>query len=538
MSTAIDMTGLAIGLLTALAIGMAAVRLRQPPLVGYLVAGMVLGPGGFAVAGTESAILGFAEFFIVVFLFAAGIELGARARPRIWRNVAVAVAGLLAAGLVIVAPLALLLGWPVPTALLLGFVLVFSGIAPALGLARRSGAGGGRIVAAMLIAQAVVFLPLALIFIDIGGDGFRFATLLKGALAAALVAAAIAQLSRRPRITLPLFGLLDGGAASALFAALVFCFAGAAMVGLLGLPPAYGAFLAGLVVANSTARGPVLTAVRPIRGILALAFFLFLGLLTDLAFVWDNIGSVIALLVVATAIRTVLPAAILQRMGESWPLACRAGVLTAAPGELAVALAVAALAAGSVAADGARLAFAVIALGLLLCPLWLFVAGRLRAAEPVPVDSLGELYDATFGAEAEKIREQWRSPQAAPGAADASAPPQWEFPVDDFGADAPDEPDEPDEPNEPNEFTELNEADELNESAEPAEPNQPDEPAEPPATGEDAFAELGDQVREAARNGDGPAPSDAGDAGNADHDEDGKDGEDDKDGYRPPRPDA
>ena len=106
MGTAIDMTGLAIALLTALAVGMAAVRLRQPPLVGYLLAGMVLGAGGLAVAESMSAILGFAEFFIVVFLFAVGIELGARARPRIWRNVGVAVAGLLAAGLVIVASLA------------------------------------------------------------------------------------------------------------------------------------------------------------------------------------------------------------------------------------------------------------------------------------------------------------------------------------------------------------------------------------------------------------------------------------------------
>ena len=520
MSTAIDMTGLAIVLLTALAVGMAAVRLRQPPLVGYLLAGMVLGPGGFAVAATQSAILGFAEFFIVVFLFAVGIELGVRAQPRTWRNVAVAVAGLLAAGLVIVVPLALLLGWPVPTALLLGFVLVFPGIAPALGLARqRGGAGarGGRIATTLLIAQAVVFLPLALIFIDMGGDGFGFATVLMGALAAALVAACIARLSRRPRIGLPLFGLLDGGAASALFAALVFCFAGAALAGLLGLPPAYGAFLAGLAVGNSTARGPVLTAVRPVRGILALAFFLFLGLLTDLAFVWDNIGTVIALLVVATAIRAALPAVILQRMGESWQPACLAGVLTAAPGELAVALAVAAVAAGSVAADGAKLAFAVIALSLLLCPLWLIVARRLRAAEQVPVESLGELYDATFGAEAEKIRDQWRGPQAAPGASDASAPPQWDFPVDDFGAEAPDESDEPDEPDESNE---------------PNAPDEPDEPAEPPATGEDAFAELGNQVREAVRNDDDPAPHDAGDG---DDDEDDKD---DDEGYRPPRPDA
>jgi hypothetical protein len=194
--------------------------------------------------------------------------------------------------------------------------------------------------------------------------------------------------------------------------------------------------------------------------------------------------------------------------------------LTAAPGELAVVLAVAAVAAGSVAADGAKLAFAVIAFGLLLCPLWLFVAGRLRAAEQVPVESLGELYDATFGAEAEKIRDQWRDPQAA---SDASAPPQWDFPVDDFGIEAPDEPDEPTIPGEPNE------------------PAVPDQPAEPPATGEDAFVELGDQVREAVRNGDGPAPSDAGDAANAanqEDDEDGEDGEADDDGYRPPRPDA
>ena len=218
MSTAFDMTGIAILLVAALAAGAVAQRLRQPAFIGYLLAGMVLGPGGFAVIEDQTNSADFAELFLTLFLFATGLELGARARRTTWRSAGAAVGGLLAAALVVVLPLALLLGQPFATALLTAFVLLLCGVAPALGVALQSNAAAGsaaRLANTMLVVNAAVFPLIAVVLIDMGGSGFDIATIFKGIVAGGLAAAGIYQLGKRPRLSLPFAGLLDSSAASA-----------------------------------------------------------------------------------------------------------------------------------------------------------------------------------------------------------------------------------------------------------------------------------------------------------------------------------
>lgn len=540
MTGTLDITGLAVALLAALLAGMGMSRLRQPPFVGYLVVGMVLGPGGIAVTTADQSVtVALVELFVMVLLFATALELGVRARSDSWRTAGAVVGGLIVAGLIVVFPLALLVGRPVPTALLLGFIVALSGIAPTLAMATRSNSTTGRtghMITTVLVAQALAFLPMALVLKDLGKgeDGFGFTTLFLGVLAAGLVAAGVVQFARRPRIALPLGGFLEAGTASALFAALVYCFAGAALLGLAGLPPAYGALLAGLAVGNSRARRRVLAAIRPVRGILGLAFFLFLGLLTDLGFVWDNLGAVVLLLLTITAVRVVLAVAVVQRMGGSWQHACLAGTLMAPLGELAVALTVVALAAGAVAAAGAKLAFAVVAFSLLLCPLWLVVTGRVRSAGGVPVESLGELFDTTFGADAAQIREKWGRAQRGAGAPPAASTAHADPPAASAAQASPPAAS----------ATQASPA-----HASPA--AQESGGATGRTTSRDPFTEIGNQVRDAARNDDGPAkdqdtgpakdqdtgPAKGEDGGPA-KDEDAVAETPDEDGYRPPRPDA
>ena len=82
-----DLTGLAFVVLTALACGMLLAHFRQPPLVGYLLAGVLLGPTGFEVVESQGLIAGFAELGVLLLLFIVGMELSVRTLRYTWRRV-------------------------------------------------------------------------------------------------------------------------------------------------------------------------------------------------------------------------------------------------------------------------------------------------------------------------------------------------------------------------------------------------------------------------------------------------------------------
>ena len=75
MEHATDLSGLAYVVITALACGMAFAHFKQPPLVGYLLAGVLLGPTGFELVQSEGMIAGFAEIGVLMLLFIVGMEL-------------------------------------------------------------------------------------------------------------------------------------------------------------------------------------------------------------------------------------------------------------------------------------------------------------------------------------------------------------------------------------------------------------------------------------------------------------------------------
>jgi CPA2 family monovalent cation:H+ antiporter-2 len=159
---------------------------------------------------------------------------------------------------------------------------------------------------------------------------------------------------------------------------LALCLAAAVVSSLLGLSAAYGAFIAGLVLGNSAERRRMIEVTRPIEAILMMMFFLSVGLLLDLGFIWRNLGIVLVLVLTVTLAKTALNITILRLQGEPWERAFLAGTVMGQIGEFSFVLAAAALGRGLISADAGRLVVAVIALSLALSPLWLISARRLE----------------------------------------------------------------------------------------------------------------------------------------------------------------
>lgn len=381
MGTSFDLTGIAIVTTVALLCGLVLARLRQPAIVGYIVAGVVLGPTGLGLIEDAGSVRVLAELGVLMLLFLVGMELSVRAFGAVWRVALLTVLLQVTLSLAVTLPAGALLGWPVERSIVFGFIIALSGTAVAIKMLEDIGelrTEMGRVTIGVLIAQDLAFVPLLLLTQALGpaSPGLDGWVLLKLAGAAAALAGLVWFLSRRERLRVPFAGWFARNPDVIPLAALAFCFTLASATGLLGLSTAFGAFVAGFVLGNSTARRRVIQATLPIQSVLVVLFFLSIGLLIDLDYIWANVGTVLLFLLVVMLAKTAINVGVLHLLGEPWERAFPAGVIMGSLGEFSFVLAATGLAVGVIDPDTHQLAITVIALGWLVSPLWLVSARR------------------------------------------------------------------------------------------------------------------------------------------------------------------
>ncbi|MCY4191243.1 MAG: cation:proton antiporter [Rhodospirillaceae bacterium] len=391
MHDGVELTGLALVGLIALAGGLFMTRIRQPAIVGYILAGVLLGPSGFQLVEDRGSVEVLAELGVLMLLFLVGMELSLRGFKAIWK---VAVGATL---LQIVLAVGLMLlfgqigGWPTQVSVVLGFVIALSSTAVVvkmleqLNLLRQP---VGQLIIGILIAQDLAVVPMMLTIGLFSELELRLLDIGKIALSIGLLVFFILYLSRRRRVVPPFSAVVGTAPDLQPLAALCFCFGAAAMTGLLGLSPVLGAFLAGLIIGNSTARPHMVRSTLPIQSVLMVVFFLSIGLLIDLTFVWDNLGTVILLLTTVTLVKTIINIGIVRVLKQPWPNAFVAGVLLAQIGEFSLIISQVAQERGILAAESGQLIVTVIAFSLLMSPVWIALTRRLVRAILLSVTSL------------------------------------------------------------------------------------------------------------------------------------------------------
>lgn len=399
-----ELTGIAIVTTVALLCGLVLARLRQPAIVGYIVAGVVLGPTGFGLIGNAESVRVLAELGVLMLLFLVGMELSVRAFGAVYRVALLAVLLQVTLSLAVTLPAGALLGWPVERSIVFGFIVALSGTAVAIKMLEDIGelrTETGRVTIGVLIAQDLAFVPLLLIAQALGPatPGLDAWVLLKLAGAAAALGALVWFLNRRERFRIPFAGWFGRNPDVIPLAALAFCFTLASATGLMGLSTAFGAFVAGFILGNSTARRRVVQATTPIQSVLVVLFFLSIGLLIDLHYIWANLGTVILFLLVVMLAKTAINVGVLHLLGEPWERAFPAGVIMGSLGEFSFVLAATGLAVGVIDPDTHQLAITVIALGWLVSPLWLVSARRFHDVAAGGIVSLRGALEEVYSGE-------------------------------------------------------------------------------------------------------------------------------------------
>jgi CPA2 family monovalent cation:H+ antiporter-2 len=159
------------------------------------------------------------------------------------------------------------------------------------------------------------------------------------------------------------------------------------------------------VLGNSSIGSRMIHAAPPIQSLLLMVFFLSVGLLLDLSFVWENLGTVLAVLLWVTLFKTALNLAALRLLRTPWPEAFLAGVALAQIGEFSFLLSSQGAALGMLGQAEAQFVVAVTVLSLMFSPLWLATLRRLGGglARRRRMKTLGAVLDTVYGPEARKV---------------------------------------------------------------------------------------------------------------------------------------
>jgi len=388
---------IAIVTLAAVISGLVMVWLKQPPMVGYILAGLVLGPAGVGFMPHVDAVPLIAEFGVLFLLFFIGMEISLKAFIANLRPAVLTVIGQLVVALMAMMLFGALLDWRFEQVVLLAFVVTMSSTAVALKLLDDIGelrSDLGRIVVAVMIAQDIAIVPMLIIAnaFQTGGT-VEPGTFVTVVLAIGLLVLFIAVVGPRGKLQFPGQDRILGRVEMVTLVALLVCSTMAVITGVAGMSPAYGAFLAGLIVGKTTLRAQAIHAMEPIQGVLMVLFFVAIGLLLDVTFILQNLVLVSAFVLCALILKSIANIAILYSVGMPWKTAYQAGLITGQIGEFSFVLAAVGLANGVLDPVGYKLAISVIVLSLLFSPLW---TRAVKQAHDATEQRIGNLKVAFF----------------------------------------------------------------------------------------------------------------------------------------------
>ena len=386
-----NLTAIAIVFSVALLCGLLLMRFKQPAIIGYIVAGVILGPSGFQIIEETEAAKTLAELGVLLLLFLIGMELSLRAFKTVYKLASVIVLVQVVFSILVTSIIGIAMSWDWQQGILLGFVLAVSSTAVTVKVLADRGelrTHFGRITVGILIAQDLAVVAMLLVIEALNpNEQFDLWIIPKTIGAIIFVITIVRFLSKRERMRLPLALRQAFGADREVvpIAALAFCGVCATTSGLIGLSTAFGSFLAGLIVGNSSERQIVLRSTRPIQSVLLVVFFLSVGLLIDVGFFFENLGTLIVVFILATIAKGLINIIAVRIAGQPWEQSVLVGVTLGQIGEFAFVIASVGFTVNAIDSEGYKIAVAVIALSLMLGPAWVVLERRLRAAEDLGI---------------------------------------------------------------------------------------------------------------------------------------------------------
>jgi len=348
--------------------------IRQPTVLAYLLAGIVIGPEGVGLINDNVLIEHMGAFGVILLLFFVGMEIQPSQLKKHWK---ISAAGTMLQIIVSVACLFIVgyyFQWSLGRIVLLGFVISLSSTAVVLKLLQESNeldTSMGQKVLGMLLVQDLAIVPMIIILgllSDVTIDTHIIGLQLVGGIA---VLVFVNWLMRKPLLHLPFARLIQQDHELQVFAALITCFGLSLLTGLMQLSTALGAFIAGMLVAKTKETLWVKQSLEPFRVVFIALFFMSIGMLINVNFVMQQWWQLLILLALVLITNTFINAISLKLLNVNWRDSLYSGALLAQIGEFSFVLASIGLQANLITQYAHQMTIAVIVLSLFVSPLWI-----------------------------------------------------------------------------------------------------------------------------------------------------------------------
>ncbi len=357
-------------------------RLKLGAVLGYLVAGMLIGPWGLGVVGAVGATLQFAEFGVVLLLFLIGLELEP---SRLWTlrrmvfglgGAQVAVTGLIIAGI------AMALGLDWRAALIIGLGCAMSSTAMVMASLAERGqllTRHGRESFAILLFQDLAVIPLLALLPLLADEATHSDAHWFAAVKGIAVIAVVIVASRL--IVRPALKFIAGHSSREVFtaAALLLVVGSSLIMEKIGLSMSLGAFLAGVLLADSEFRHELEADIEPFKGLLLGLFFIAVGMGANLTLVLQEPFTVFGLALGLMALKFAVMFGIARLLGSPSDSAQKLAVSLAQGGEFAFVLFAGAAASGVFSTEVSQLMVMTVTVSMLLAPLLFTAHDKLSA---------------------------------------------------------------------------------------------------------------------------------------------------------------
>jgi len=331
-------------------------RIRVPPLVAFILTGVIVGPYGLSLIKGQDQVASLAEIGIILLLFTIGLEFSFK---DLWKIRLIAlIGGAIQVGLsfAFFCGIAYLLGLPVGEAILIGFLLALSSTAIVLKILHERGeidSPHGSIALGILIFQDLVAIPMMMSIPFIASLPQMDTTpLLSSDSLGRLVIwdlAVVLILVICARWIIPrLFYEIARGKSQELFllSVILVCFGVALLVSLTGISLAVGALLAGLIISGSEYSHQAVSIVLPFRDIFTSFFFISVGMLVDIRILLANIWLVSFLILFVILVKALIATAAPLALGYPLRTAVMTGLALSQVGEFSFIIAQSGVSAG------------------------------------------------------------------------------------------------------------------------------------------------------------------------------------------------
>ncbi len=371
------MMGIVIMAIVATLVSFIMRKLRQPYVIGYILAGAIIGPFGLSLISDDNLMSIIGNLGIVLLLFFVGMDFSIQRLLSQWKITIVGVLGQLACSMILTWLIGSVLGWSWQTSLLASFVLVMSSTAIVLKVLdswKETNTALGQSVLSISIVHDILAIPLLMATQIMGSQSTALGTTIIQIAIGSILVIGVIFIIYKQKIQLP---RLSSDPEISIFIGIVMSFGIAIIATLFGLSAALGSFIAGLIISSTRQDSNLRSSLSPFTIVFVTIFFIYVGMLFDLDFFLANLSIIFALVLCVFLLNTTTMALTLRVLGYTWHESFHAAAILSHIGEFSFVMVLSASASGLISATYAKLFVATIILSMILSPVWMNIAKRM-----------------------------------------------------------------------------------------------------------------------------------------------------------------